>query len=178
MGADELRAALQSDEPLSDEETLWTDVLETGDPPSARSPHRVPSRHARDPRRLGVPTGIPKLVGTSEALARLIDAGFDINRRDWQGGTLLHYCAEFDNAEIAGDLLRRGAATDTVELIHGGTPLATAARSGAVNVVELLLAEGADPVAPVEHPWARPLAQARRAGHDAIADLLTGRTGT
>ena len=174
MQPDELRAALQSDEPPPNGEDLWTDVLETGDTDLL---DLLIKRHPDTPALLGgwaFRPGSPKLVGTNQALARLIDNGFDINRGDWQGATLLHYCAEFGNVEIAGELLRRGAEIDAVELTHGGTPLATAARCGSTEMVALLLAEGADPRAPAEHEWASPLAQARRAGHTDIADLLTG----
>lgn len=172
MTAGELAAALQAGRQFDDQETLWTDVLEKNDLDLldlliARSPE-VPAQLDAWIFR----PGAPALVATRSTLERLIEHGFDIRRGDWRGATLLHYCAEFGDAELAAFALELGAPIDAVELTDGGTPLATAARCGTIEMVTLLLDNGADPSVPAAHPWAQPAAQARRAGHHHIVQLL------
>lgn len=70
----------------------------------------------------------------------------EINHRDMNGWTALHFAAQAQNADIAGMLLNMGGEVD-VEDEHGNTPLFKAVfnyrNSG--NIIELLLKAGADP---------------------------------
>lgn len=109
---------------------------------------------------------------TRPTLLRLMAHGYDNHRGDWRGATLLHYCAEYGNQELAEFLLERGVAIDPVELTEGGTPLATAACCGRVDLAKFFIERGANLVAPADHPWAQPISQAIRAGHRPIVELL------
>jgi ankyrin repeat protein len=92
---------------------------------------------------------------------------------------------------MAGDMRRRyGGATSQLRAIaflveecgakvnccneEGITPLAAAAREGYRDILEYLLAKGADPNrdAPA---WVKPLSLAEHRGHVEIADLFLGR---
>ena len=57
---------------------------------------------------------------------------------------------------------------------EGFTPLAAAAREGYKDIVEYLLAKGADPDRDAPG-WAKPLSLAEHRGHLEIARLLRGR---
>ena len=56
------------------------------------------------------------------------------------------------------------------------TPLGWACRWGRVELVELLLARGADPVEADAKPWATPRAWAERMHRPEILELLTAAT--
>jgi ankyrin repeat protein len=114
--------------------------------------------------------GMPK----STKLARwLMERGLDPNRRNWLGITLLHRCAAKGDVNMAQVCLDFGAGIDAVETEWSCTPLGVAARSGKKDMVEWLLAKGANRHAPEDEPWAQPSAWARRQGHQDIADLFS-----
>ena len=88
--------------------------------------------------------------GSVERVRTLIDAGADVNVRNYKGQTALHCAAKAGFAEIVKLLLAHGADVDGRDG-QGETPLATALRStvkdkvALMAVVRLLVGAGADP---------------------------------
>lgn len=88
------------------------------------------------------PLMMAALKGNVEWAQRLIERGAQVNRSGW---TPLHYAASgSDSTRVLALLLDRGAAIDA-RAPNGNTPLMMAARYGAWDSAELLLARGADP---------------------------------
>jgi glycerophosphodiester phosphodiesterase len=105
----------------------------------------------------------------------LVDSGVDINWQDQVGETALHFAARFGHEECAKILLEgtaeQKADTNLVENYFGWTPLHIAAVDGHLNVLELLIAAGADVNKPDSSGWnAREHAALR--GHIEIAQRL------
>ena len=139
-----------------------TDLLLEADPAVTRRLHGGSLRR-----------GDPDLSVTSRpVLERLLAAGFDPNRSDWQGRTALHHYAGRGDIPNARLMLEHGADIDALDDQYHGTPLAWAARKGHQDMVRFLLSEGADPVLPRDLPLASPRARARAAGHEGIVSIL------
>ena len=90
------------------------------------------------------------LAGSAEAMRPLREScGFNVNAKDQDGMTALHWAAG-DNAleiEIASLLLRHGAdvnAKAVGKVLGGWTALHSAVKNNALEVVDLLLRHGAD----------------------------------
>lgn len=123
-------------------------------------------------------------VPWSAALVRkLLARGFDPNRPDWLGRTILHACATNGDRSIAAVLLNAGADINAREIEYQGTPLASAVRMCCAaedpdraergrQMVEFLLNRGAATEAPDDEPWATPLAWTRKLGLDDIEEIL------
>jgi len=77
------------------------------------------------------------------AVALLLDAGADPRATDRTGATALHWCATYDQAEIARALIAAGADPDATCALRQ-TPLHWCATRGAVAVAKVLLDAGAD----------------------------------
>ncbi len=73
---------------------------------------------------------------------------------------------------LASILLDAGAHTHVRDEFLKSTPLGWACRLGRMELVQLLLARGADPIEPEAEPWATPLAWAERRQHARIASIL------
>ena len=73
--------------------------------------------------------------------------------------------------ELLDLFLEFGADINAVDEEYRSTPLGWAARNGLADMVELLLARGADPNRAGE-PWATPAEWARRRGHTEIEAAL------
>jgi ankyrin repeat protein len=93
--------------------------------------------------------------------------------------TILHSVAGARQHVTAGQrlafataLLDAGARTDLRDGLLNSTPLGWACRWGRIELVELLLQRGADPVEADAEPWATPKAWAEKMGHGAIVALL------
>jgi ankyrin repeat protein len=93
--------------------------------------------------------GEPPLIaavrsGDVRAVQALLKTRPDVNTRQGDGATALHWAAHLDDLKMAGLLLgagaRAGAADDT-----GSTPLYLACMNRSAPMVEALLAAGADP---------------------------------
>jgi len=95
------------------------------------------------------------------------------------GRTLLHEVAamgdhvtEEEVAAFATVLLDAGAKTNVRDDLLKSTPLGWACRWGRLQLVDLLLERGADPLEPGAEPWATPASWARKMGHDDIVRRL------
>jgi hypothetical protein len=107
------------------------------------------------------------LKGHLAWVQRLVARGAAIQREGW---TPLHYAASGGGVEVVRWLLEQGAAIDA-PAPNRNTPLMMAARYGASESVDLLLARGADP-RPRNERGLDAADFARGAGRDAMADRL------
>jgi len=119
------------------------------------------------------------LWNTPDMTRVLLEHGMNPNLPNWQRVTPLHdICSrggrgrpDANRHELLDLFLEFGADINAVDEEYRSTPLGWAARSGLVDMAELLLARGADASLAGE-PWATPLQWARRRGHLEIADRL------
>jgi ankyrin repeat protein len=112
--------------------------------------------------------------------AMLERSGIDLPGRF--GRTLLHDVAASwprsspmrpdDRLAFATILLETGARLDVRDDLLKSTPLGWACRWGRVELVDLLLQWGADPVEPEAEPWATPRAWAEKMTHDCVLSSL------
>ena len=86
-------------------------------------------------------------------------------------GSRDHVTAEMRVA-FAAMLLDAGARLDLRDNLLESTPLGWARRWGRVELVQFLLARGANAREPDAGPWATPEAWARRMNHDAVLAAL------
>ncbi len=112
---------------------------------------------------------------TPELARWILQLGLDPNRRNWLGITMLHRCAAKEDVAVAGVFLEFGADINAIETEWSSTPLGWAAREGRKEMVEWLLANGANPDLPEDEPWALPSEWATRRGHHDIAEILRRR---
>jgi ankyrin repeat protein len=102
----------------------------------------------------------------------------DPNLRDEKfGQTMLHEVIARDHEEgvaFATLLLDAGARMDVRDNLLNSTPLGWACRWGRTDLVQFLLARGADSIEPAAEPWATPRAWAEKMGHTAVLALLPG----
>jgi ankyrin repeat protein len=110
----------------------------------------------------------------------ILDHGVDPDVSGDGGYTILHHLASDysdDENRIARAtiLLDSGASLKRRDPMLKSTPLGWACRWGHVELVQLYLARGADPIEPDAEPWATPLAWAKKGGHDEIVNLLASR---
>jgi ankyrin repeat protein len=108
------------------------------------------------------PSGTPPQRGGEE---------LDVNKRDADGTTALHWAAENDDSESTKALLKAGAKAEVLNR-HGVTPLHLAATNGNAAIIELLIAAGAN--ANTATPGGEtPLMMAARTGNpDALKMLI------
>jgi uncharacterized protein len=105
------------------------------------------------------------------AVRALLKQKIDVNAREGDGATALHWAAHWDDLEAADLLLVAGANVNAAE-DNGGTPLWIACTGGSAAMVNRLLKAGANPnAAPISGET--PLMAASRAGNlDAVKALL------
>ena len=82
--------------------------------------------------------------GQQAAVRTLVAQRADVNAREVDGTTALHWAVQSDNAETAGILMRAGADVNATNR-YGVTPLSLAATNASARLVEALLNAGADP---------------------------------
>ena len=116
------------------------------------------------------------LVNAS-ALRTLLAHGMSPDQMNWQHQTLLHLACTKETTECAAILLDAGATITARDDEYRSTPLAWAARTNRLPLVEFLLSRGAPVDLPDDEPWATPLAWAERRGHGEVAALLRARSG-
>jgi len=83
------------------------------------------------------------ITGNIEAVKKHIAAGTDVNAKQSNGMTPLHFAAQFDFKELAELLITAGTDVNA-KRDDGWTPLHFAAAAGHKEIVELLIANGAD----------------------------------
>ena len=119
------------------------------------------------------------LWNTPDMTRVLLEHGMNPNLPNWQRVTPLHdICSrggrgrpDANRHELLDLFLEFGADINAVDEEYRSTPLGWAARNGLADMVELLLARGANASLAGE-PWATPQEWARRRGHTAIEALL------
>lgn len=119
------------------------------------------------------------LWNTPDMTRVLLEHGMNPNLPNWQRVTPLHdICSrggrgrpDANRHELLDLFLEFGADINAVDEEYRSTPLGWAARSGLPDMVELLLARGADASLAGE-PWATPLEWAQRRGHSDVESLL------
>ena len=107
-----------------------------------------------------------------DIIRALHERGLDLNRANWIGRTFLHSAAEKGDLAAARTFIELGADIEAVELEFSSTPLGSAARKGQKEMVEFLLAKGADAHAPADAAWGQALAQAKKGNHAEVVALL------
>ena len=109
--------------------------------------------------------------GDWAAVRTLLEEGADVDAREGDGSTALHWASYRDDREAAARLIRAGADVDAANDL-GVTPLWAACENGSSAMVEILLGAGADPDVPL--PFGEtPLMTAARAGNaDVVGRLL------
>lgn len=99
---------------------------------------------------------------SAEQARLLLEQGFDPRWSNWLGITMLHRCAAKGLLAIAAVLLEFGADINAIEAEWSSTPLGWAARHGQFEMMEWLVAQGADASLPTDRPWAQPGEWVRR----------------
>ncbi len=117
--------------------------------------------------------------GDIPRVKRLLAGGKNVNFREPDGETPLHFAARAGQAEMCKWLAENGADVNAPG-IHGGTPLHYAALFGRIKAVEALLDAGADvnrsdTTTKKEHQKITPLAWAVHAGRADVAEALVWR---
>ncbi|MFC1765744.1 ankyrin repeat domain-containing protein [Planctomycetota bacterium] len=112
-------------------------------------------------------------VGNQEKVKAFLDQGIDIEVRDHKGYTPLHCASLRGHEELIQFLISRGADENATDKEWGNTPLhkAASARHRQIQVVELLIAGGADVTAKNDLGQTA-LDLARQKRHGAIIGLL------
>jgi ankyrin repeat protein len=106
------------------------------------------------------------------AVLALLNQHVDVNARQSDGATALHWAAYLDDADTTALLIRAGAKVDTPNN-YGVTPLALASGNGNAAVIDRLLKGGADPNRAVR-AGETPLMLAARAGNrEAVMRILS-----
>ena len=113
-----------------------------------------------------------------EKVKRLVAAGADVNRKDKRGGTPLFHAVIKPDTAVAEYLIAQGADVNgRVFDGNGGasyqymTPLHSALRIGYLDMVSLLIVNGAD-VNAMYQSGIRPLHHASALGQKAVVELL------
>ena len=105
------------------------------------------------------------------AVRALLEQGADVNAREGDGATALHWAVERDDAEVAEALLRAGADV-TAANDYGVTPASLACLNRNAAVLERLVAAGADPNAATSMGETLLMTCAGTGAVDAVAMLL------
>ena len=115
------------------------------------------------------------LLEQPDMLKTLLDSGMNPDLANWQRVTLLHCLSGSGTPHAlncAALLLDAGATITARDNVYKSTPLASAARNNAVEMVRFLLSRGAPTALPDDEPWATPLAWAQRRSHLEVVNIL------
>ncbi|MEQ1605511.1 MAG: ankyrin repeat domain-containing protein [Pyrinomonadaceae bacterium] len=102
----------------------------------------------------------------------MMEKGMDPNTMSWQHVTILHDMAQKGHMDKARLLIKYGAEIDPIDEAYQSTPLGLAARWGNIEMVDLLLAEGADPNRSGAS-WSTPISWARTKGNREVERALS-----
>ena len=105
-----------------------------------------------------------------DAVRTALAEGADVNARQPDGATALHWAAFRDNEEIVGLLIAAGADVNAANDLQA-TPLWLAAENGSAPMVNRLLAAGASPDVPLPE-GETPVMTAARTGNVEVVALL------
>lgn len=106
-----------------------------------------------------------------EGATYMMEKGMSPNTMSWHHVTLLHDMAQKGDIKKAELLIKYGADVDPVEEEYQSTPLGMAARWGHAEMVNYLLAKGAN-MNKAGAPWATPLAWAKKKANVEIEKIL------
>ena len=109
--------------------------------------------------------------GAFDRVQEILDSGFDVNQRDSENVTLLHWAAINNRLEIVKFYIKRGAEVDAVGGELMSTPLHWASRQGHINIIVQLMAAGAN-TALRDGEGCAALHLAAQFGHTAIVGYL------
>jgi ankyrin repeat protein len=110
--------------------------------------------------------------GNKAAIRSLLQSKADVNAKQIDGTTALHWAVRMDDLETA-DLLLRAGAKVTAANSEGATPMLLASINGNAAMIEKLIAAGADPNAPLAKDGDTALMLTARTGKaDAVKVLL------
>ena len=110
--------------------------------------------------------------GHLDILRILLNNGCQIDTVDEYNYSALHYAAEFSSVKCCLELINRGSPLDIISKKHGYSPLDLAAREGLVDIVEVLLQKGVDPINTKNKMKNTPLHMASIKGHDNVVDIF------
>ncbi|KAH0828255.1 ankyrin [Fonsecaea pedrosoi] len=108
--------------------------------------------------------------GNMSVVQLLLAYGVDLNHRNRDGWSAIHWAAEEGHLEIVRMLLDHGANLNAVSS-YGTSPLHCAANGGHVSIVNLLLLQGADRHKTTCHGWTA-LHHAAFMGHSHVVQRL------
>jgi len=112
------------------------------------------------------------MAGSAEAVRAAIAAGGDVNGRQLDGATALHWAVQHDDAALTEYLIEAGADPQAANRT-GVTPLRLAAINGNAATIRLLIEAGVDPNGPLtEHGDTALMLAARTGTLDAVETLL------
>jgi ankyrin repeat protein len=112
------------------------------------------------------------MKGNKDAVRSLLQRKTDVNARQTDGTTALHWAVRADDVETANLLIRAGADVSAANR-DGATPLLLAAMNGNAAMIEALIKAGANPNAPLTKFGDTALMMAARTGKtDAVKMLL------
>lgn len=109
--------------------------------------------------------------GHTSVLQFLMEKGAKLDSRDSNGRTALMYASSGPFEEAVAFLLKQGAEVNAQGTQEGFTALMTAASEGLLGVVQLLLANGADPSL-LDKDGDTAASFARQNGHTEVIELL------
>ena len=111
--------------------------------------------------------------GDTRAVRSLLAQNADVNARQGDGATALHWAAYLNDGETIAALIGAGADVHAAN-DHGVTPLALAARNGNAGIIARLLAAGVDPndARQAVNAGETPLMLAARAGQVDAVEVL------
>lgn len=111
------------------------------------------------------------LNGEYERVEKLLNKGWDPNKRDKSGYSAMHYACRSNHKGVAKLLLEHGADVNITTRSGGATPLHRAAFMGHLDLTKFLLEKGANP-ALVDSDGRNVLHKAAEKGHVDICRLL------
>jgi ankyrin repeat protein len=112
-------------------------------------------------------------AGNRDVVRTLVHQRVDVNAREADGTTALHWAVRANDADMADSLIQAGAAANVANR-YGVTPLLLAATNGSAALIDALLKAGADPRAALPEGQTVLMAAARTGNAAAVTALLAG----